>query len=169
MTTVASFISLQEYLQTSYSPDREYIDGEIVERNAGKGKHSYTQGKTYAKLSDSLKDLLVLPEQRLQVTAARVRVPDVCVVRELVDTVTEPPFLCVEVLSPEDRWSRTNNLISDYQNMGVPCVWVIDPWSSRAWIFDLDQPPKEVLDGKLVAQALGLEIQLRDVLPPSSA
>jgi Uma2 family endonuclease len=90
-------------------------------------------------------------------------------VEKLVDTVTEPPLLCVEVLSPDDRWSQTNSLISDYQAMGVPCVLVIDPWSSRAWIFDLDQPPRDVLDGKLVAPSLGLEIQLREVLPLSSA
>jgi Uma2 family endonuclease len=167
MATVAHSISLEEYLHTSYSPDCEYIDGEIVERNVGKGKHSYTQGKTYGRLSDSLNHLLILPEQRIQVTATRVRIPDVCVVGELEDVVTKPPFLCVEILSPEDRWSRTNTLISDYHAMGVPCVWVIDPWSSRAWIFDLDQPPREVQDGKLIAQTLGLEIQLRDVLPPS--
>ena len=169
MATVAHSISLEEYLHTSYSPDCEYIDGEIVERNVGKGKHSYLQGKTYAKLSESLTNFLVLPEQRLQVTATRVRIPDVCVVRELEDVVTKPPFLCVEILLPEDRWSRTNNSINDYHAMGVPCVWVIDPWSSRAWIFDLDQPPREVQDGKLTVHSLHLEIQLRDVLPPSSA
>ena len=156
-------------MHTSYSPDCEYIDGEIVERNVGQGKHAYAQGKTYGKLSDALKDFLVLPEQRIQVTATRVRVPDVCVVEELENVVTQPPLLCVEILSPDDRWSRTNSVISDYQAMGVPCVWVIDPWSSRAWIFDLDQPPREVFDGKLAAQSLGLEIQLRDVLPPASA
>jgi hypothetical protein len=78
MATVARSISLEEYLRTSYSPDREYVDGEIMERNLGQGRHAYTQGKTYVKLSDSLNNLLVLPEQRIQVTATRVRVPDVC-------------------------------------------------------------------------------------------
>ena len=29
----AIIISLTEYLNTSYRPDREYLDGEIVERN----------------------------------------------------------------------------------------------------------------------------------------
>jgi hypothetical protein len=29
-------IPLSEYLATSYRPDREYVDGEIRERNVGK-------------------------------------------------------------------------------------------------------------------------------------
>jgi hypothetical protein len=32
-------------MHTSYSPDREYIDGVIVERSVGQGKHAYTQGE----------------------------------------------------------------------------------------------------------------------------
>ena len=171
MATIAHSISLEEYMHTSYSPDCEYIDGEIVERNVGKGKHAVTQLTVGSILRErvSQKGFLAATEYRVQVTATRVRIPDVCVVGELEDVVTKPPFLCVEVLSPEDRWSRTNSLISDYHAMGVPCVWVIDPWSSRAWVFDLDQPPQEVLDGRLIAQTLDLEIQLRDILPPSSA
>jgi len=171
MTATAHSVSLEEYLQTSYSPDCEYIDGEIVERNVGKGKHAVTQLAVGSLLREHVSErkLFAATEYRVQVSATRVRIPDVCVVGELEDVVTKPPFLCVEVLSPEDRWSRTNSLISDYHTMGVPCVWVIDPWSSRAWIFDLDEPPREVQDGKLMAPALGVEIQLKDVLPPSSA
>jgi hypothetical protein len=30
-----ALISVREYLSTSYSPDREYVDGRIVERSVG--------------------------------------------------------------------------------------------------------------------------------------
>jgi len=36
-------ISLQEYLETPYRPDREYIDGEVRERNVGKWEHARLQ------------------------------------------------------------------------------------------------------------------------------
>ena len=36
MATPAVSRDIEEYLNTSYSPDREYIDGELVERNVGK-------------------------------------------------------------------------------------------------------------------------------------
>jgi hypothetical protein len=35
MATIAH-ISLSEYLDTSYRPDREYVDGEIRERNGSR-------------------------------------------------------------------------------------------------------------------------------------
>lgn len=167
MATAPTLVSLDEYMSTSYSPDCEYIDGVIVERNVGQGKHSYTQGKIYLSLSQRLasKGLIVLPEQRVRVAGSRVRIPDVCVIEKLEEVVTVPPLLCIEVLSPDDRWSRVNASLADYKLMGVPCVWVVDPYSSRAWIFDQENPPAEVQDGRLTAQGLGIEIQLADVLP----
>ena len=51
--------------------------------------------------------------------------------------------------------------------MEVPCVWVVDPYRRRAWIFDLEQPPLEIgSDGTLRAEVLQIEIILSDVLPP---
>jgi len=36
-------VPLAEYLNTSYRPDREYVDGEVLERNVGKKEHSRLQ------------------------------------------------------------------------------------------------------------------------------
>jgi hypothetical protein len=33
-------IPLSEYLETSYRPDREYVNGELRERNVGKFEHA---------------------------------------------------------------------------------------------------------------------------------
>jgi hypothetical protein len=38
-----TLISLEEYLNTSYSPDREYRDGVVLERNVGTRSHSFLQ------------------------------------------------------------------------------------------------------------------------------
>ena len=167
MATAPSPIPLEEYMHTSYSPDREYIDGAIVERNVGKAKHGFTQGKLYRKLGDQLepRGLVVLPEQRTRVSALRVRIPDVCVISDMEEITTKPPLLCVEVISPDDRWRRIRASVHDYEAMGVPCVWVVDPYERRAWIFEEDKPPSEVRDGVLRAESLGLGVQLSDVLP----
>lgn len=158
---------MDEYMSTSYSPDCEYVDGIILERNVGKGKHAHTQTWLAIRLNELLrgKGLSALVEQRVRVAPTRVRIPDVCVVQGLEEVPTTPPLLCVEVLSPDDLWSRVNASISDYQLMGVPCIWVVDPYSARAWIFEQENPPVEVQDGRLTAQGLGIEIQLSDVLP----
>ena len=167
MATAPGLIPLDEYMHTSYSPDCEYIDGVIVERNVGQGKHAYTQSKILRRVGDVVepKGLMVLPELRTRVSPTRVRIPDVCVVSELEEVTTKPPLLCVEVMSPDDRWNRIRASVHDYEAMGVSCIWVVDPYERRAWIFEEDKPPTEVADGVLRAQSLGVEVQLSDVLP----
>ena len=167
MATAPNYVSLEEYMQTSYSPDCEYIDGEIRERNVGQGKHAFTQLGLGAELRQRLtgRGLIVTVEHRVRVSPGRVRIPDVCVVEELEEVITKPPLLCVEVLSPDDRWSQVNSSISDYRLMEVSTVWVIDPYQRRAWIFENEAPPVEVQDGRLRAQALAVEISLAEVLP----
>ena len=75
---------------------------------------------------------------------------------------TRPPFLCVEILSPEDRMSRMQERIDDYLEFGVEYVWVVDPRSRRAWIYRLEGM-REVHDGVLRTTKPNIEIPLADV------
>jgi Uma2 family endonuclease len=78
----------------------------------------------------------VFPEQRVQVSPTRFRVPDVCVVAGAEPTeqvLTVAPFICIEILSPEDRFSTTLKKCDDYLKMGVPYVWILNPEDNRAW------------------------------------
>jgi Uma2 family endonuclease len=170
MATAPNPVSLDEYLNTDYSPDCEYIDGAVVERNVGKRKHARTQAELAFRLRVLLEGRPLFPnvEQRVRVSATRIRIPDVCVLAHGDDEVIgTPPLLCVEVFSPDDRWNRVNGSVRDYQSMGVPCVWVIDPYLRQAWIFDRDQPPAQIgRDGVLRAEALNIELPFESVLPP---
>ena len=124
-------VSVGEYLQTSYRPDCDYVDGEVLERALGERDHSYVQMALGSYFFARRKELgiEVYPEQRVQVKPRRYRIPDLCVVlggtKEKI--FTTPPFLCVEILSPEDRMARVWERIHDYFEMGVPNVWIIDP------------------------------------------
>ena len=104
-----TLISVEEYLRTSYRPDCDYVDGEVVGRNMGEWDHSRLQGKLLVYLARYEKaGCIAVPEQRVQVGAARFRIPDICLVlgEPGEKILTKPPFLCIEVLSPEDRLSR---------------------------------------------------------------
>lgn len=97
----------REYLRTSWSPDREYVDGRIEERNLGEKEHSMIQ--RYLTVLFAIKraewGVEVFPELRTQTEARRFRVPDILVVRagEKFDRyVTKPPLIAIEILSPED-------------------------------------------------------------------
>jgi Uma2 family endonuclease len=47
---------------------------------------------------------------------------------------TSPPFLCIEILSKDDRMSEMQERIDDYLSFGVRYIWVIDPRTRRAYI-----------------------------------
>jgi Uma2 family endonuclease len=44
-----------------------------------------------------------------------------------------PPFICIEILSKDDRLSDMQDRVADYLNFGVRYVWVIDPRTRKAW------------------------------------
>jgi Uma2 family endonuclease len=140
MDLPATLVSVEEYLRSSFDDgDREYVDGFIVERNLGEQDHSWVQGQLIVFFHGLLPRLktFAFPEQRVQVKPTRFRVPDVCVVlggRPAESIFQTPPFLCIEILSPEDRASRLAEKIADYLDFGVRFVWVIDPELRKGWI-----------------------------------
>jgi Uma2 family endonuclease len=134
----AVHIPISEYLSTSYRPDRDYVDGEVEERNLGEQSHNLVQKMIASIFTVQRKswELRSITEQRIQVSATRYRVPDVCVVPSadaIVPVLTTPPLLCIEVLSPEDRLQRVIIRAQEFQRMGVPNIWIIDPESREAW------------------------------------
>ncbi|GMR21869.1 MAG: hypothetical protein BMS9Abin37_0189 [Acidobacteriota bacterium] len=136
----STLISVEEYLRTSYRPDREYVDGALVERNVGEWDHSSLQMVLSAYLFNRREELgiHVVPEQRVQVKPTRFRVPDICAVfgdKPGEQILTRPPFLCVEILSKDDRMSEMQDRIDDYLSFGVPYVWVLDPRTKRAYVY----------------------------------
>ena len=65
----------------------------------------------------------------MQVSADRVRVPDLVVLRPgpQADVLHDPPLLVVEILSPDDSYSDTEERAGDYLAMDVETVWIVDP------------------------------------------
>jgi Uma2 family endonuclease len=126
-------ISLLEYLRTTYRPDREFVDGEVLERNVGKWEHARVQALLVIWLGSQEKvwSVKVATEQRLQVSPTRVRIPDVMLVSRgpQPEVTVDPPVLVVEILSPDDTYTDTQSRSADYLNMGVRAVWIIDPAS----------------------------------------
>ena len=144
MPVQETLVSVEEYLNTSYDgPDREYVDGRIVERNLGEQDHSWPQGELIV-FFDSLENTLrtySFPEQRVQVKATRFRVPDVCVcigARPAEQVFRTPLFLAIEILSKDDRAGELQEKLDDYRDFGIPFVWVIDPRSRRAHTYTLE-------------------------------
>lgn len=135
---VVTQISVKEYLETSYRPDRDYVNGEVLERNLGERDHSQPQALLAAYFLVRRKEwgIWALTEQRVQVKPHRFRIPDVCVLgvdAPYEQIVTSPPLICVEILSKDDSFASMVERLDDYVAMDVPNVWVIDPRLRRAY------------------------------------
>jgi Uma2 family endonuclease len=130
--SAAVLVSLEEYLNTSYSPDREYLDGELVERNVGNRSHSILQGMLTHYLVARRKRwrIEVYPELRIRVRKGWYAIPDVCVYQLPApeeDVPERPPLLWIEILSPDDRMLQVLKKAAALVECGVPYVWIINP------------------------------------------
>ena len=146
-----TLISVEEYLRTSYRPDCDYVDGEVVERNLGEKDHSSLQKKILLYLavresnwgfacsrnsgSRSVRHDFVFPTSASHWGEPAEQI------------FTKPPFICIEILSPEDRWPRVQQRIDDYLGMGVPYVWVLDPATKTAYSATPTERTQQVTTG----------------------
>ena len=144
-------VTLEEYLNTSYHPDCDYVDGRVVERNLGELDHSDLQGEIvfYFRARRKQWRTHAFPGQRVQVAATRFRIPDICVTigpKPTEQIFRTPPFLAIEILSKKDRKRDVLERIDDYVRFGVNYVWVIDPRTREGWVHTA-AGAKEAADG----------------------
>src|SRR5580692_3923849 len=162
-----TLISVAEYLATSCQPDCDYVDGRIEERNVGEWDHGSLQAAIAAYFVVRRKQwgISVATELRVQVKASRFRIPDVCVVvgEPKEQVLTCPPFLCVEILSPEDRMKGVQERIDDYLAMGVSYVWVLDPSDRHVYVATRAAGLQEFKGDVLRTENPALELPLNEI------
>jgi Uma2 family endonuclease len=163
----STLVPVEEYLSTVYRPDRDFVDGVIEERNLGEYDHGKLQAELIIYLGGLQKKLgfHVVSEQRMRVRPSRYRVPDICVVvgpEPQEQIFTKPPFLCIEILSPEDRVMAVLDRIDDYLELGVRYVWVVNPQSGKAWVYTAEGA-REVKDGVLRTAEPEISVPLSEV------
>ncbi len=128
-----TYLSIEEYLHCSdWEPDADYVDGGIEERPMGENNHSKWQGaiQRWFWQHEEAWNVLIRPELRVRVSPTRFRIPDVAILDASLPQEripTHPPVAVFEVLSPEDRIQRMTRKLGDYEAMGIPAIWVIDP------------------------------------------
>jgi Uma2 family endonuclease len=159
--------TVREYLSTSWSPDREFVDGRIEERNLGEKEHSIIQ--RYLTVLFALKraewGVEVFPELRTQIAARNFRVPDILVVsagESFERYVTRPPLIAVEILSPEDTFGAMQEKFAEYLRFGIENIWIIDPEPRLAYRYTsagLD----EVHTGELTVPGTPIRVVLSEL------
>jgi len=128
---ISTQIPVSVYLETTYQPDCEYIDGEVLERNVGLWPHARIQWllAVWVGRHEAAWNIIGSIAQRLEVSPTRIRVPDLVVLRPgpQPGVLTAPPLLIIEILAPDDNYSALQERCQDFFLMGVETVWIIDP------------------------------------------
>ena len=127
-------VSVEEYLSMDFEHDCEFVDGVIEERDLGEFDHAYIQTLLAGIFLNHRKEWGVYPiaEQRVQTQKTHFRVPDISVLREGTPReaiLTHPPFLVIEVQSPDQPLRRTAKKSAEYLAFGIEHVWVVDPYA----------------------------------------
>ena len=130
--SVQTLIPVEQYLHTSYHPDREYRDGVVTERNGGDNAHALLQARLATYLGRRRKQwqIEVYTEFRIRARENWYPIPDVCVYllpapQERVPSTM--PLLWIEVLSPDDRMVQVWEKARDVVKSGSRYVWIVDP------------------------------------------
>ncbi len=159
--------TVREYLRTSWSPDREFVDGRIEGRNLGEKEHSIIQ--RYLTVLFAIKraewGVEVFPELRTQTESRRFRVPDILVIRneeKFERYITRPPLIAVEVLSPEDTLTAMRAKAAEYRLFGIEHIWIIDPEARIVWRYS-EGGLNEVRTGELTVAGTPIRVVLGEL------
>ncbi|MFN7937860.1 MAG: Uma2 family endonuclease [Bryobacteraceae bacterium] len=134
-------ISEDEYLHTSYDGiDREFRDGEILERGEPTFQHGDTQGAAAAFFCGLRKSKNLYPgiSTRIRLRPGRYVVPDVSVFWPNEPTTAIPedlPLIVIEILSPDERMMAVIAKLIEYQSYGIPHIWLLDPEHNTFYTF----------------------------------
>jgi len=160
-------VSEQEYLTTSYEPDCEYDEGVLMERNVGEQPHSILETAFGSFFFERRKRFRIraLTEQRIRIAPRKYRIPDVCVYLQPVPedpVLGTPPFIAIEILSPEDTLRAMQEKAAEYRLFGVEHIWVIDPEPRIAYRYQ-GSALEEVSTGEFVVPETPIRVVLSEM------
>lgn len=135
-------VSVEEYLSSIWRPDKEYVEGMLVERSVPTILHGLLQAILIVYFRSFEKEfrIKVLPGCRTQIIeGARYRVPDILLATtpgRLGKLMTDPPVAVVEILSPEDKHKDILARFADYERAGVRHMIQMDPEAFVAYRYE---------------------------------
>lgn len=144
--STAVFVPVEDYLSTSYEPPCEYVDGHLIQKSMPTWQHGILQAWIASLILRLYPRFVVGSEVRAHLRPTEFRVPDILV--DLPANVNssyaeQPAYLCIEILSPEDRLGAMFEKCERYHDWGVPHCWIIDPQKRKSWTYPCSGEPAE--------------------------
>jgi len=140
------------------------VDGELIPKAMGTKDHARLQTRLGYLLyrHEEAGSCQVVVEQSLRVRQRAVLIPDVCLLPPDNDengVVSTPALVCIEILSPSDRFSYTVKKCEEYLRWGVPACWIFDPEEKKAWFYDAEGLHPVTSDGVLRSGSIELALK----------
>lgn len=152
-------VSEAEFLGSEYDPNCEYIDGILRPKPWPNVSHSRTHAKLGSIVENEYANFWGAIELTVPVRKGKYLIPDVSILRTshqvVGDYPTEPVHVCVEILSPTDKFWETLAKCDEYLQRGVSTTWILDPRTSQTWIYDGTVPR---LTDTLTADGLSIPV-----------
>lgn len=162
-------VPFEEYLEATYDPDCEYVDGRLIQRTAAAEKYKWVKNRllAYFRQFEDPCNIRVLENQRIHIpdlaATQRCRIADVSLVtRPHVPSriLEKPPLAAFEVLRPYETAGTLLGRLSDLLSAGVPYLWAIDV-DEATWFSVSARGLHRVAGQQAVIPELSLTIALR--------
>jgi Uma2 family endonuclease len=140
----APLVPVDEYLNTSYEQDVEFVDGRLVEKGMPTFFHQLLSAilLSWFRQYEKQFSIKALADVRTQIIErARYRLPDVMVLATPAPArrvVTQVPNVVIEIVSPDDKQTESLLRFRDYGQLGVQHMIQMEPEEHVAWRFEND-------------------------------
>lgn len=173
MTISIPKVTLSEFCKLSYideSPAWEYINGEVIQKKMGGGKHSLLQKRLVANIDATGSDYEAFPELRCSFDNRSV-VPDVAIVAsdkipvdengDIISTgINFAPTWVIEIFSPDQSQTKvTGNILHCLKN-GSELGWLIDPSERSIIVYQPNSLPSILTASDTLPVISGMNLTL---------
>lgn len=130
-----TLLTLEQYLNTPFEYEPEFSGGELIERSMPTPMHALLTVLLAARLQEAG---WCLAAARVRLSTSVIRIPDLCVYHEFPKEKlpTSPPFVAVEIVSPDDRHEDLLTKLEQYRAWGIENVWVVEPELRKFHVYD---------------------------------
>jgi Uma2 family endonuclease len=136
VTPITPNVPVDDYLNSSYRPEMEYVDGALVEHGMPTIAHGLLLtivGAHFHVLRRQFRYAALMHPRTQIAERARYRVPDLMLCPLPLPKgkiVTSVPWVVIEILSPDDKFPEQFQRFRDYKQIGVRHMILLDPRNS---------------------------------------
>ena len=138
----SAVLTAEQYLATNFGErEPEFVHGELVDRPMPTFAHAEAQAILVGLFRQLRRSHPVhgVTELRVRLGEDLFRIPDIVLYvgpRPTEAVPSMPPFVAVEITSPDDRHQDLIKKLEEYVTWGVAHVWVVEPELRRLYVYN---------------------------------